>query len=287
MRCGNGVSVEQVLRLKNVSIASGNVTFDGTVHVDGEVLPGMKVHATGDIVVSGVVDGGELDAGGDIRVAGGIIAQAKVRAGGSVAARFVESAHVYAGTTIAIDDTALQSDLQAINTIVIGIKSTQRGRLAGGSARAMLLVRVPILGAATGGMTSVQLGVNPVLEAQYQDLLARIEKQKANEASLEKLIKHLSAHDEKNGMLERVKVSWQQAVQAWAGLLPEKESLEDQLALVAGARLEVGVAVAGAVDIGFGKKMLHLRRSSDGGAFSVVEEKIVFTDPAGEVRVLA
>jgi uncharacterized protein (DUF342 family) len=82
VRCANGVMVEQVLHVRNVNVASGNITFDGTVHVDGEVLPGMKVHATGDIIVTGVIDGAELEAGGDIRVGGGIIAQSRVRAGG-------------------------------------------------------------------------------------------------------------------------------------------------------------------------------------------------------------
>lgn len=283
---GNGVSVEQVLHVHNVNIASGNITFDGTVHVAGEVLPGMKVHATGDIVVTGVVDGGELDAGGDIHVGGGVIAHAKIRAGGSVTARFTETAYIYSGTVIAIDDAALQSDLQAINQIVIGVKSPQRGRLVGGSARAMLLVRAPILGAATGGVTSIQLGVNPVLEAEYQNLLQRIEKQKADEASLEKLIKHLTAHGDKGGMLERVKASWQQAVQAWAKLLPEKEGLEAQLDLISGARLEVGVGLSGAVDLSFGKKTLRVRRTYDAGAFALDGEQVSFIDPGGSVSVV-
>lgn len=283
VRCGNGVTVEQLLHVRNVNLASGNISFDGTVHVDGEVLPGMKVHATGDIIVTGVVDGGELDAGGDVHIGGGVIAQAKVRAGGSVSARFAESAHIYAGAAIAIDDAALQCDLQAMNQIVVGIKSTQRGRLAGGSARAMLLVQAPLLGASSGGVTSIQLGVNPELEAKYQDLLHRLEKQKADEANLEKLIKHLTTQGDKGGMLERVKASWQLAVQTWGKLLPEKEALEDQLALIDGARLVVGVGVSGAVDMSFGKKTLRLRRNVDAGTFMVDGDKVVFTDPAGSL----
>ena len=179
---------------------------------------------------------------------------------------------------IAIDDMVLQSDLQAMNQIVIGLKAMQRGRLTGGSARAMLLIQVPVLGSPTGTVTNVQLGVNPVLEANYADLLLRLEKQKANEDNLEKLIKHLSTHGDKGGMLERAKASWQQAVQAWAKLLPEKDDLEDQLALVTGARLEVGVSVAGSVDLSFGKKVVRLRRGFEAGSFAVIDgEKVIFT----------
>ena len=283
VRCGNGVNVEQVLRLRNINMASGNISFDGTVSIDGEVLPGMKVHATGDIAVGGVVDGAELDAGGDIRVAGGIIAKARVRAAGSVSARFVEGAHVQAGTTILIDDTALQSELQANNQIVVGLKSPQRGRLAGGSARAMLLIKTPILGSPTGGVTSLLLGVNPVLEAEYQALLQRIAKQREEENNLEKLVKHLSTHGDKGSMLERAKNSWQEAIKAWARLLPERDELERQLAHIARAQIDVGVGVVGAVDASFGKKVVRLRKPYDKGCFSVVEERVVHTDPGGSL----
>ena len=67
-----GVTVEPLLRVKEVNLATGNIYFDGTVQVDGEVMHGMKVQASGDIVVGGTVDGGLLEAGG-------IIAQAQAQ----------------------------------------------------------------------------------------------------------------------------------------------------------------------------------------------------------------
>ncbi len=277
VRRGNGVMVEQVLRVANVDMTTGHISFDGTVHVDGEVLPGMKIHATGDIVVAGVVDAGELDAGGDIRIGGGIIAQARVRAGGSVEARFVENAHIYAGTTITIDDMALQSDLQAINQIIVGAKSGGRGRLVGGSARAMLLIQAPLVGAAAAGVTCIQLGVNPVLEAKYQEVLHRIEKQKEEEANLEKLVKYLSVHGNKGDVLERARASWQHAIQAWGSLLPERDALEKELELIAGARLVVGTGVGGPLDITFGKKKMLVNKTLEAGTFLLDGEHIVFT----------
>lgn len=284
---GNGVMVEQVLHVRNVNMASGNISFDGTVHIEGEVLPGMKVNASGDIIVGDVVDGAQLEAGGDVHVSGGIIAKAHVRAGGSVSARFVENSQVFAGVTIAIDDTALQSDLQANNQILVGLKSPQRGRLAGGSARTMMLIRTPILGSPSGGVTHLLLGVNPELEARYQELLKTIAKRREEEDNLEKLVKHLTTHGDKAGMLDRAKASWQQAIQAWAKLLPERDDIERQLALVAEAKVDVGSCVEGAVDMTFGKKVLHLRQPHETGVFSLEEERIIFTDLAGNVMSAA
>ena len=283
VRNGNGVHVEAVFRMREVNMATGNISFDGTVNVEGEVLPGMKVHATGDIVVGSVVDGAHLDAGGDIHVGGGIIAKSHVRAGGAVSARFVEGSQVFAGTAIAIDDTVLQSDLQANNQIVVGLKSPEHGRLAGGSARAMMLIHTPILGSPTSGVTHLLLGVNPVLEAQYQEVLHKIEKQREEEENLEKLIKHLTKAGDKAVMLERVKASWQQALKNWGVLMSERDDLERQLALIAEARVEVGVSVSGAVDLTFGNKVLHVRKDYETGAFSMSADRIVFTDLAGNV----
>jgi uncharacterized protein (DUF342 family) len=284
VRSANGVSVEPILNFRNVNMATGNISFDGTINIEGEVLPGMKVHATGDIIVGGVVDGAELKADGDIRVGGGIIAKSQVQAGGSVSARFVENSQILAGTTIAINDTALQSDLQANNQIVVGIKSPQRGRLAGGSARAMMLIKAPILGSPTGTVTSLLLGVNPVLDARYQQLQKKIEKQKEDESNLEKLVKHLSTHGDKSGTLERAKASWQESLQGWAKLLPERDALEKELALTASARIEVGVSVDGPVDMTFCKKALRLRRNYESGSFSMVGDRVLFTDRSGNVK---
>jgi uncharacterized protein (DUF342 family) len=283
VRQGNAVMIEQVLQVARVDVASGNLVFDGTVEVAGDVLPGMKVKATGDVVVKGAVDGGEVEAQGDVQVHGGIIAQARIRAGGSVSARFVESASLYAGVSIAVEDTAMQSELQAMNSIRVGTKSAQRGRLSGGSAKAMMLIEAPWLGAEAGAITRIELGVNPELDKKYQDVLQRIEQQKSGEAKLQLLIKHLSTHGDKDGMLLRAKASWQHSVQTWSRLLPERDALDEQRALVASARVVVGSGVAGGVDLLFGSRSVKLRQTFAPGEFALDAERIVFR---GKARAL-
>ncbi|MDO8249108.1 MAG: FapA family protein, partial [Rhodoferax sp.] len=172
-----GIMVEPILRVAEVNMTTGNIHYDGTVQVDGDILQGMKVQASGDIVVSGMVDGGLLEAGGNIQVKGGVIAHARLRAGGSVSARFAQGTHIYAGTVIAIDDMALECELQSLNQIIIGAASPKRGQLIGGSTTAMMLVKVPILGSDKAGVTQLVLGHNPELDAKYQALQERIAKE--------------------------------------------------------------------------------------------------------------
>lgn len=284
----HGVMVEPVLRVAEVNLATGNIHFDGTVQVDGEVQHGMLVQASGDIIVRGTVDGGLLEAGGDVHVSGGIIAQARVQAKGAVSARFAEHCTLHAGTVIALDDMALECELESLNQIIIGAKQPQRARLVGGHTTAKLLLRVPILGSNKAGITHVEAGVNHVLAEQMTVLLAQLEKEKEVEENLQKLVKHLSATGDPKGMLERVKASWRQAVQAWSQSLAARGELEKQLAQLRIAKVEVGVGVDGAVDLVLCNKPACLRSEFSDGVFAVdAENKILFTDTAGKVMVVA
>ena len=151
----------------------------------------------------------------------------------------------------------------------------------------MMMLKTPILGSPTGGVTNLVLGVNPALDAQYQDLLKVIEKQREEENKLEMLVKHMTKIGDKSGMLERAKASWEQAIKAWAKLLPQRDELERQLALIAGARVEVGMSMAGAVDMLFGKKVSRLRKTYETGSFSIEGDHVVFTDKEGNVSPAA
>ena len=282
-----GVQVEPVLRVAEVNLATGNIYFDGTVEVEGDVNNTMKVRASGDILVGGTVEGADLEAGGDILIKGGVIAHAHVRAKGAVTARFAEGAKVQAGTTIALDDMSLESTLVAGNQIVIGSKAPQRGRLSGGSAQTMMLLRVPNLGSTHAALTQVVVGASPELEARYHVLQERIAKEKANEDNMKKLVHHLTTIGDPKGMLDKVKASWRQAVQVWGKSLAERGELDKELAFTRNAKVELGVETQGTVDMAFGSKKLRLRKQYQKGTFSVDKDsRVVFTDPSGQATPL-
>ncbi|MHB8948684.1 MAG: DUF342 domain-containing protein [Rhodoferax sp.] len=282
VRVKSGIMIEPILRVAEVNMTTGNIHYDGTVQIDGDVLQSMKVQASGDIVVGGMVDGGLLEAGGNIKVTGGVIAHAKLRAGGSVSARFAQGVHIYAGTVIALDDMALECELQSLNQIIIGVAAPTRGRLIGGSATAMMLIKTPLLGSAKAGVMQLVLGANPELEAKYQALQERAAKEKLVEENLEKIAKQLTATGDPKGLLERVKASRAHAVQVWGKSLVELAELEKQIALGRAARVEVGIGVVGAADILFGKLKARLRQEFGAGNFSVdADGQVVFIDAGG------
>ncbi|AVO41883.1 DUF342 domain-containing protein [Simplicispira suum] len=282
VRVHGGVMVEPVLRLAEVSMATGNIYYEGTVHVEGDIAQEMKVEAGGDIVVGGLVDGGLLQAGGDINVAGGVIAHARLHAQGSIAARFAEASLLHAGTVIAIHDMAMECELQSLNQILIGTGSPRRGRLIGGRATAMMLIKTPLLGSPTSGVTHLVLGANPVLEARYRDLLARLEQERVAQESLRKLIAQLTASGDPRSMLGRAQASLDHACSTHAQTQLQRDEVEQQLALSRSATVEVGVGVVGAADLAFGKVNMPLRREFRAGNFRLdAEGVLVYTDGSG------
>jgi len=283
----DGVMVEPILRVKDVDMASGNIHYDGTVEVQGDVVQEMKVQAKGDIVVGGVVEAGFLTAGGNIHVSGGVISHAVLKAKGSITARFAQGVSLSTDTVVVVKDMAMECTLESLNQILVGTEASERGRLVGGLTIAMLLIRVPNLGSDKAGITTVRLGHNPELEEQYKTLCERLDKEKATEENLQKIVKQLTATGDPKKLLDRVKASWRNAVQVWGKSLAEKTALEEQIALGKTAKLEVTKGVSGAVDLTIGNQTVKLRREFSAGVFSLDETGLIaFTSKYGGVEPL-
>ena len=278
----NGVMVEQVIHFDGASMASGNIVFDGTVQIDGDVQQGMKVQAKGDIIVSGTVDGGILSAGGSVFVHGGVIAHSDVIAAGDVSARFVENSQIHAGATIGVDDMALQSQLHAGNQILIGRNAPKRGRLVGGSAKAMMLISAPIVGDAASSVTQLMVGVNPRLETAFQGVQELIATRRHEVDDLHKLIAHLKKQSAQATLLARAEATLAHTQHTLAILAQRHTALLKQLALFDKARVDVGVGVQGAVDLAFGQTVRALRRTFGSGSFSVEGHLVLFTPHEGD-----
>jgi uncharacterized protein YigA (DUF484 family) len=151
-----------------------------------------------------------------------------------------------------------------------------------------MLLCVPWLGSEKGDLTRLTVGANSTLESEFKALEARLEVEKTAEDALQKLVKQLSANGDPKGMLERVKASWKQALQVWSLSLAERVELKKQLDLMLQAKVQVGVGVEGAVDLGFGSRTVRLRSDFGKGVFGLdLQQGMVFTSAAGVIAPLA
>ena len=137
----------------NVDASTGDVIYDGNVHIKGSVLTGYSVRARGDIEINGVVEGAYIEAGGQIILRRGMQGMNKgiLKAQGNIITKFLENAEVIAGGYVSTD-SILHSDVSAKGDIIVG---GRRGYVTGGLIRSGSLISVK---------TAVQAWENTVLE---------------------------------------------------------------------------------------------------------------------------
>lgn len=182
VQVANGMSVEPVFTVDSVTAASGNIQFDGSVVIRGDVQAGMQIKVSGDIEIDGVVEAANLEAGGNIVIKGGAIGDLghpsphTIRCGGCFSAGYASQARIHAGDSIYIDDSAIQCELVAINSIRVG--NQRHGHLIGGRAQATFSIQAKVFGSPNRVSTRLEIGVNPVIHKQLQILAsARAEKE--------------------------------------------------------------------------------------------------------------
>ena len=172
----------------DVGPSTGDIDYDGSVEVKGNVLSGYTVHATGDITVNGAVEGANLVAGGKIVLKRGIQGMGKgnMEAQGYVISNFIESSKVTSGGKI-ISDAIMHSDVIAQDAIEVHGK---RGLIAGGKVRSATRIETKTAGSSMGTQTELEVGLDPTIMDRYH--------------AIEKNIELLS--DEKDKILQNVQI---------------------------------------------------------------------------------
>lgn len=191
------VFVSNILELENVDISTGDIEYEGSVKISGNVQSNFSVKSKGNIIVDGLVEGAYLEAGGDIIVARGMAGMNKgeLKAEGNIVIKFLENAKVTAGGYIQTE-AILHSTVMAGGDITV---DGRKGFITGGKICAPNLVQVKTLGSPMGTTTVVEVGADPVVK----DKLVKAQKEMAELTrvvkSLEPIINNY-AQKRKNGV---------------------------------------------------------------------------------------
>lgn len=178
---GHAVRDHDVIRVEEVYVvpddvgtATGHVEFVGSVVVRGNVHPGFRIRAGGDVEVWGGVDGGIIEAGGNVIIRYGLQGSGRghVQAGGNLRCLFIQNARVCAGGNVTVPDGILHSEVRAAGRVDI---MGRRGTVIGGSLRAGGEVRVRVLGAPAGTATEVAVGIAPQVREELEQVSAQIQ----------------------------------------------------------------------------------------------------------------
>ena len=162
------VFVSDVFTVENVDNSTGNIEYEGSVEVHGNVCANFQVKARGNIIVRGVVENAVLIAGGDIIIERGVNGMGKgvLAARGNIVSRYLENVSASAGGYVSTD-SILHSRVYAGTEVNV---SGRRGFITGGQVRASSLVSVKTLGSSMGASTIIEVGLQPETKEKYNEL---------------------------------------------------------------------------------------------------------------------
>jgi uncharacterized protein (DUF342 family) len=273
----NGVIVEPTVNIKNVDMSTGNLAFEGTIIVSGDIAAGMEVKASGDIIIGGMVEDAMLEAKGNVEVKGGIIF-AKVHAKGSITARFAEKAHLHAAGNIVLRELSMQSELKAGGRIVVGEQGMKMGHIIGGVSRATTLVHAMVLGSSAGVATRIEVGVDPDAKERLSEVRLQLDKKQKEAEEIAKTLAYVKQNplclDPATVRLkEKTSIHLQSEI---AELTGQKKRLQKRLESVDHAGIEVERTVHDGVKVAIGDKALSVDDELENVTFHIEEDAIVY-----------
>jgi uncharacterized protein (DUF342 family) len=286
----NGVTVNPVVEVENVDFSTGNIDFNGTITIKGDIKAGMILKVSGDVIVKGLIEAAEIHAGGNVSVTGGIIghaatqastlstaaavpfANARVICQGSLQALFVESAYVQAGESILIKGNARQSEMYAGTQIAVGKGSGNKiGQIVGGHTHATNLIHAAWAGTSNGAKTELQVGSDPFLATQLATAEV-VYKRKLDEIDqVIKLLAFLKNNPQKaaNGMGEKAEATRRRLLDESKALFEEQTALKEKMVSVDQARIKVTKGIYEGVEVRIGKQLWAVPNDLGGGTIQV------------------
>lgn len=188
----------------DVDTTTGDIDYNGNVHIKGNVLAGFKVKAAGDVSIDGVVEGAVIEAGGKIILNRGIQGMNKgsLTAGGDIVAKFIENATARAGGYLETD-AIMHSKVSARGEVNV---HGRNGLITGGIVRAGSTITAKDIGSEMGTTTVVSVGIDPELVSSVDKLKVKINKAAADKNKLNMIVTMLRKKQELEGKLDEEKL---------------------------------------------------------------------------------
>lgn len=152
----------------DVGLDTGNISFNGTVHVTGSVKPGFTIHADSDVIIDEEVEEAFITAGGNITVKAGVMGKetGKLTAGGDVSVKFLQNTKIEANGNVIVEDSIINCDVLCYKSITVTGKN---GKIIGGRVTALYDVKSVVIGTQNETTTSITVGRNFVVEKELSD----------------------------------------------------------------------------------------------------------------------
>jgi uncharacterized protein (DUF342 family) len=194
------IKIDDVMLLDNVNHRSGNVVYDGTVVITGDISESMRVNATGDITVMGVIESADVRCGGDLTATLPIIGHqlktdkefsCNIKCGGNLTGTIAQYAKLRVAKNITMTNQLMQCDTICKGTIKVHDTAQRKGSIIGGVTAAYNGVSTTVIGTAAGTRTTIKL------LSQIKELEEDKKKYIHEIQLIDEMINKLKAHEQK------------------------------------------------------------------------------------------
>lgn len=260
----------------NVDMSVGNITFEGDVHIRGNIIAGLTVQASGLIEVGGYVEGATLIAGRDIILKNGIqgMDKGKLSSGGNIIAKFMENCTAEAKGNIVSDYIVHCSVLAGGGVTMKG----KWGKIIGGHVRAGREVTAHIIGSPSYDQTIVELGVAPDMRVKYVEYETQRAQLKSQLQKIESLVRVVPSNDsERQDMRNKLIATREHLSQQYDEVMQQITEYGEILSKSCGGRVNATECAYPNVKIMIDSAVMILKSTYDYVTFRNRDGDIVFT----------
>ena len=179
--------VDSIYSCKGVNVGSGNINYDGSVLVNGDVTEKMEIYATGDITINGFVESATIHAGGDIIITEGAMGKvndsgteysSSLTSKGNIHIQHGQGLDIYCPGNVTVGRQLAYSRINCGGKVIVGAIDNPNGNIFACTVKCKNEVIAGTLGAVSGSNLTIDFsdGFNTLLERKdtLDDLLAQI-----------------------------------------------------------------------------------------------------------------
>ncbi|WP_018932647.1 FapA family protein [Gracilibacillus lacisalsi] len=165
----------------DLSLETGNIQFNGSVMIKGNVPTGYSVTANGDVTVYGIVEASYIHAGGNVLIREGIAGMEKaiVTADADIEVGYINQAEVTAGRDLKVKKSIMHSNCVAQHNLFC-----TNGSIIGGSCSAGKIMEVKNLGNLANSKTELAFGISKKILDRVSGLKQNRKELKENQQKL-------------------------------------------------------------------------------------------------------
>ena len=221
----DGALVHEYRVFENIDLNTGNIHYDGSVHITGDIKQGSIVNVTGNVLVEGNIYNAKVYAGKEITVNGGILGKepekvtqdlqeelvysTKIKAGKTVRAKFINYAFIKTQAKLEVAEYLMHCKVVVMQDCSVG-KDGGRGLITGGQTLAKLGICVKQLGSQAAIKTSVFAGASQDVMQDYtrevENHLRRLQEKQQLQELFKKNKNVPTSLDEKKSTLKMKKI---------------------------------------------------------------------------------